>query len=398
MRKNIFIIIALGIILLIPGCSLTNSKKLISAPKSVGETKPKSSIKNIKIIAQKFIPKGYKLLENSKVINEKSIIEMDIDNDKKNEIIVFFKNDDKFQKGFVVIKYKDNKWSNIYEKIEEANSIYKIDMVNVYNKNEKSLLVGFLISGHAGSKYTVYNFKNNKITELELGLYKKIEILNTPDKDENKGFVYSAWIVEKSNIQTNEIIGFNGGEFYYPEDKYTEYYNKNVIKYYEDMLKESPDNQFVLEKLIQSQIKSGKYDIAIKYVDKALKIKKQSKILPVETYKFNYLKGIALNKLERYSDSEKILNEAENDIVNILSYEMNSLPIQDLYDIKFDLSQVYLELGKSFKEQSKNKEAKQVLNKDFNILKSLEKENYFQYSKIKGIYIKSVEKELKKLN
>jgi hypothetical protein len=146
-----------------------------------------------------------------------------------------------------------------------------VDTVNIYNNDKKSLLVGFFISGHGEAEYYAYTFNNGKLEEEFIGNYNKFEILNTPDKDSSKGFVFAAWVDRISNIQEPEVIGFDGKRFFPVDDLYKEYYEKNVVKYYEDIIKEKGENlQYVWEKLSDAQIKAGKNEEALKSIDKAL--------------------------------------------------------------------------------------------------------------------------------
>ena len=400
-KKTISILsAAIGAAILVSACAVAvTPRETIQAPKApVVEANNIGENEDSKVIVQRFIPTGYKLLETNKIINEKNIYELDLDNDKTNEIVAFIKNDEKFEKGFIVLKKKDNNWTKVYEKITEASSISMAEMVNVYNKDDNSLLVGFFISSHAGSIYNAYTLKKGKVDELQLGMYKRFEILNTPGKDKDNRFAYAAWIDYMANIQVCSILMFNGKNFFPADGLYSDDYNKKVIKYYQDIMKknESIDYgkaQFVWQQLIEAQIGARKYEEALSSIIKVLDIKNSdNQILPVEEYEFNYLKGKALNGLGRYSKSEEVLNKAKDTVLNFLESKKDQYRTDEY---NFKLSDIYLELGINYAAQNRKTEAKEMLAKSLSIIEGLVNKNYLLEDK--NIYLYPIEREIEKL-
>ncbi|MCY6370088.1 tetratricopeptide repeat protein [Clostridium ganghwense] len=401
----ISIVLTLGIFS--TGCAkLSTPAEMIKPPKLAEEQIKDNS--DLKAIARKFLPEGAKLLAPNEIVSKNSVYELDVDNDKEKEVVVFFKLQEKYEKGFFVLKNKNNQWTKIFEKKNEGNMISMIELINVHNSNEKSLIVGTLISGRAGSVYQVYTFKNGKVSELNLDMWNKFEILNTPDKNKEKGFVFGVGLKEASNIYGVNVIRFDGKDFYFDDESYPEYF-KEAISYYKDLLKEENKVQLVWYYLIESQIKANLPQEALKSIEKVFEIKKsKEKLLEIENHRFYILKGEALNKLGRYKEAEKILSQISIHVSKLLDYEKrkalknniekNNMNIMTLQK---HLSDIYLQRGKALVGQNNKTKAKEDFDRALNILENLSKEGYFGQESnvniIKSIIFNNVKSELNKI-
>ncbi|MBV7273536.1 hypothetical protein I6U48_11510 [Clostridium sp. PL3] len=355
---------------------------LIKAPQiNTGD----SNTQDLKAIVQNFLPKDSVLLAQNDLVSGKPMLNLDLDNDGANEIIAFFKIQDKFEKGFIVLKKKNNNWSKIFEKKQECNSISKSDFINIVDKDTKSLLVGFLISGNSGAQYYYYTLKDGKIKESSLGWWKQFEILNTPQQN-NKGFVFAAMSRGTGNIENWDVVSLNGEEICRDEDDYPSYGSK-IIDYYNNLLQQykdkvSPMSGLAWYNLIDAQVKSNKLKEALTSLDNFNKIvgTDTTSFEIVSQDKFKFLQGKAFSKLKRYEEASAIFNDLQTKYEENLSNLTKKNDKNSLYLIKaakLDLLNIYFEKYKiegALKENDKINELKaKALN--LNILQDYNKNN-----------------------
>lgn len=317
-----------------------------------------SNSKDLKSIVQNFLPKDSVLLAQNDLVSGKPIINLDLDNDQADEIIAFFKIQDKFEKGFIVLKKKNNNWSKIFEKKQECNSISKSDFINVINKNTKSLLIGYLISGNSGTQYYYYTLKDGKIKESNLGWWKQFEILNTPQQN-NKGFVFAAMSRGTGNIENWDVVNLNGEEICRDEDSYPSYASK-IIDYYNNILQQYKDKNKVggmlglaWYNLIDAQVKGNMPEDALKSLDNFNKIigTDTTSFGLVKQDKFKLLQGKAFSKLKRYEEAASIFDDLQirsEENLSSLSIKSNEDSLDSIKDTKLNLLDIYLEKHKIF--------------------------------------------------
>lgn len=362
------IVLCTGICLLFSSCGRASTPtSLIKAP-NVNNSVYSSNGGNINGIIQKFLPNGAKILEPSRIDSGKNVFSIDIDNDKSNEIIALFRIDSKYENGIIVLKKEGKSWTKIFEKEVESNSISMLKFMNVLDKEQKSLIVGYNISSHAGTQYSLYTFKNNKFEEMDLGMWKKFEILNTPVQN-NKVFVFAGWMQDAGDVEAVDLYKIEDG-ILLKDDEFYQSYLPNIVNYYNGILEKYKNlNQLAWYHMIDAQIKGNVPNNALKSIDKVYEIKAENNnVFNVEDYKFKFLKAQALNKLGKCNESESILNSL------ILQIEKD---ISDSKDIgkKSDLSNMYLEKGKLYASLNKKDKAEEMFNKALSILEDIYKSN-----------------------
>lgn len=352
------------------GCSIYSTPTSLIKPPKLSENIVKDTMnlsqEDIKLLAQKFIPDKAKMLDEAKSPNKKNVFSIDVDGDVIKEIVVFFKEDESFKKGFMVLKNMGDKWTKIYEKSIESSAITFLQCVSVSDKDDMRLIVGYLISGHAGSEYFLYNFKDKNVSEFSLGRWNSFEVLNTPEIDKEKGFVFATQIYQASSDYSSYVIRFDGRSFMPAEDFYNQYF-RNTMIYYNDEIRKEKKNQLAWYYFIESQIKSGLYQEALSSISEVFSVKDQAgeKILEVGYYKFLILKAQALNGLSHHIEAESILT-------NLLKVSLNSKDDFFYYEPKeVSLSEIYYQLAIAYKGIGKMDEAKEFFKTSFNILQKL---------------------------
>lgn len=358
--KRLFrILVVLSLTFIFSGCDFYDvPSSLISSPKLSAnedfEDIDSVDIDKLRILVQKFMPKGGKLLEESKTSGKKNILSIDVDGDLNNELIVLFKDDSNFKKGFFVLKENSGEWVKIYERSLEGNSISTLKTLTVKNKEDKRLLVGYLISGNAGTDFYLYDFKDDNVKEVSMGRWNRMEIINTPDKDEDKNLVFGAQVNEFNKDYSSYVIGFDGEKFYAAEDFYDDYYTKNV-EYYKGELIQEMNNELIWYYYIESQIKSKQYTKALESLNEVFKSKEDKNGEPtiqVGYYKFLILKAEALNGLGEYSQATDILNKIKNiGSLNDNDYFYNEPKEYSTIDIYYELGVAYKGLGDKVKSE-----------------------------------------------
>lgn len=363
----------IGLYLLSAACLLGTSCGSFSTPqaliKSPTVNKVMASNVDLKSIAQSYLPQGAKLLNTNEIVTGKSIYAMDLDGDNQDEILAFFKIEDKFEKGFIILKQKNNKWEKIKEEKTECNSIARVEFINVTSKDKKSLIVGSLISTHAGAEYKAYTFENGKFEETYLGIWNKFEILNTPS-DKDNSFVFDGWINCGANIQKAEILKLKDKKIYYGED-FNSYY-KNFIEYYNGLIKDKPNNELAWYLLTDAQLKAGMIEDAYKSMGTAAQIESSKKYFPVDSNEFKLLNAEALASEKHYDEALKMLNEVYKNIQST----MNSDNIL-IDNINEHLANVYVQRGKINSDKNDKEKAKEDFTKALSIFEELNKKGYY---------------------
>ncbi len=361
----------IGLCLLSAVCLLSTSCGSFSTPqaliKSPTANKVMASSVDIKSIAQSYLPQGAKLLGTNEIVTGKSAYAMDLDGDKQDEILAFFKIEDKFEKGFIILKEKNNKWQKIEEKKTECNSIARVEFTNVTSKDKKSLIVGSLISSHAGAVYKAYTFENDKFEETYLGIWNKFEILNTPS-DKDNSFVFSGWTTCTGNVQKAEIFKLKDKKMYYRED-FNSYY-KNFIEYYNGLIKERPNNELAWYLLADAQLKAGMAKDALKSMDTASQIEASKKYFPVYSSNFELLNAEALRIEKHYDGALEILDK----VYKSIEIKLTSKDV--LIDKEHFIANIYVQYGKIYLDKNDKEKAREYFTKALNAFEELNKKGH----------------------
>lgn len=358
--------------------------------------------KDLKSIVQKFLPKDSILLAQNDLVSGKPILNIDLDNNNSDEIIAFFKVQDKFEKGFIILKKSSNGWSKIFEKKQECNSITKSDFINVINKDTKSLLVGYLIGGNSGSQYYYYTLKDGKIKESSLGWWKQFEILSTPDQN-NKGFTFAGMSRGTGDIENWDVVKLNGEEICRDEDSYSSYASK-IIDYYNNSLqqhKKGPMFGLAWYNFINAQVKGNMSEGALKSINNFNNSRGSDNdaFELVGQDKFKFLQAKALRKLQRYDEAKSILDDLQIRLGENLTNLSKDTKENSLYLIKttkLDLLDVYSEKYNIFETLNQKDKLSEIKTKALN-LNILQDYNNDKNSVYDELNINTAKEQLEKL-
>ncbi len=396
--KTKLLILSIGASLLLSSCSGYSTPTSLVKPPSIDNMAYGSSNKDLNSIVQKFLPNGSKLLDPNRAVSGKAVFTMDVDNDKSDEIVALFRIDSELENGIIVLKKENSGWVKILEKKMQSNSISKVELVNVINKNEKSLIVGYYIGGIAGSQYITYTFENKKVQEIDTGIWQKIEILNTP-LQKNKGFVFASWTQDTGDVQTVDLYKIEGNKLLNDEEFYPSYLPK-ILEYYNGVLQKYGNlNQLAWYHIINAQIKGNVPNDALKSIDKVTEIKaKNDKVFKVEDYKFKFLKAQAFNKLKRYDESKIILDDLITQMEKEINKDKEINNDMLIMDKKIDISNMYLEKGKMYVLLNEKDKAKEMFNKALSISEEVCKDEGDNKTIYEDIIINNIKEQIEKLN
>ncbi|MGH4137374.1 tetratricopeptide repeat protein [Clostridium sp.] len=384
-RKSIIILSLVASLMFTGGCSASSPSALIKSPKIL-ESQVKKE--DISAIAKQFLPNKSKLVDVSKIATGKTVIKVDFDNDKKDEIIGFFDIPESFEKGFVVIKEKDGKWNKIYEYKSQGNNILKSEFIDLYGNGKKTLLFGNLISTLAGVNYNLFTFNDDEMNKVDLGSWNKMEILNTSLENDKKGFVFAGWrVCGPDKSYGIDLIRYDGRKFTYAKDLYPEYF-KNVVKYYKDIMAKNSKDVTHWYYLADSQVKANMYNDAINSIKIGIDANndKNGTFKFFTDTEFYVLKAQALNGLKKYDEAKNVLEDAA--AKQLKKIEVNKKDKENKDSLEYSkeevtLGDIYLELAKSCYKLKQDDKGMGYYQKYLDVISNLEKKEYFKNEIVK---------------
>jgi hypothetical protein len=342
---------------------------------------------NIEDIAENYFSYNEKLLSPDKIINNKSVYNMDLDGDNKKEIFGFSEIEGKNPKiHFFVLKKKNNKWNNIYKNTIRGKSISFLKIIKMYDKEQISIIIGGLISEYKGSEYTTYTLGNisgvNCISNI--GTWNRFEVLSDLSIADSNGFIFAAWLKDKCDLYKVNIIKFDpNNRSYTPAEYLYRDYFKNVIQYNKNVLSKNDNIELSWYYLIYSEIKAGKYKEALNTIDEVVKLKKSGcTLLKVEDYKFNLLKAKALDGLKRYDEAEEVLllllDNLNTDAINNKIFNLEKQNDTINYEDELSIADIYCQLAKVYFHKDNKDKEKKALEKSYEVIKELSKKTFYK--------------------
>lgn len=383
--KVVLLLLIIGITIIFSSCDYYTPVSLIKAPVIVNTAY--TSRANLSVIAQEFLPKGAKLIGLNRIDGEKNVLSLDLDNDRSNEIIAFFRIDDDFQNGMIILKNQDGKWTKITEKEVQSSSISKVDFTNIISKDNKNLFVGYYMSSLAGSQYDVYTFQNGKLTENYLCNAERFEILNTPIQSD-KGFVFAAWNQDWGDVQLVNIYKFDGKELTEAEDFYQSYL-PDIMNYYKEVLQRYPNNLLIWYRITEAQVKGNDPEEALDSLDKVEELRAENPNIRNYGIGFTILRAEALIKMKRYDKGQAILDE-------LIYKGENNLDNTDIKNSIY-LPSLYLQKGKLYLALNKKDKAEEILNKALEACKQVYKNHNTEKLMDRDVTVQEIRNEMKKL-
>lgn len=160
-----FIMAMFMFLLFLTGCSNKDEVDSLMKP-------PKLSASQSQILElmDKFIPKEAKLVIPSYGENQKSIEYIDLDGDKKDEAIIFLKEEGKVSYDskieFLILKQIENKWTNESYISEHGNSIDSVIFKDIDGDGKKEIILIYKMQGSSIGNIGIYKEEGNAFKEI----------------------------------------------------------------------------------------------------------------------------------------------------------------------------------------------------------------------------------------
>ncbi|MTI85071.1 MAG: tetratricopeptide repeat protein [Firmicutes bacterium] len=399
--------------LLISGCSMLPSPgSMITAPRPAGaQTQDNVPLKTV---VQESLPPGAKLETPNNPDGAKAIQQQDIDGDGEDELLAtYLVGQNPGELGAILLKKKQNNWEKVWE-LNEALG-YALDhagFVDITGDGRPELLLGWAMdptnaNGVEHNGLDIFTWQGNEsgagggvafdaggneirsaqwqgtltlMEEASIG-YQKMDVLNPPNQeDTGKQAALALWYHLDSRGE--EVYNSDSGteEHYYPdctvfrwekfgsdtgwapaEDLYPEYF-KNVVAFYQENVKEMPEDPHYWSSLANAQVGANLPEDALKSISKGEAIKSDD----LKNSHWLVVKGEALNKLGRYEEARSTLTNA----IEVLEGENG-----------YGNGMAYFNLGQSYAGLKETDKAKAAYEKALEIIKQFEKRhNYSGYS------------------
>lgn len=326
----------------------------------------------------RFLPSGFTMMSEEDASIGSTIKFIDIDNDKINEMLVFIKKDE--QKGFMVLKKRDNIWVKEYQKILKCKSIVKFNFLKVFNKLNNSIIVGFIVDDAGEVEYDAYTADNDGIKERYMGVWNKLDIIETP---ENNGgpLIAAAWKKDWEDYMLVDFIKFDDNGTYLSKDVYKDYKNK-TMKYYKDilsdMLKYKSPSHFAWYGMLRTELQSGDVEASVKTLST---IKEIEGAYPLTKEAVQLLTAQVYEKQSNYSEASHIIDST----IAEQKHNQNAFD-ENSYAAYRQLGYIYLEDARIKAQLSKKSEALELLSKAKEVFKKLDKVNYYNTEETLKIY------------
>lgn len=220
-------------------------------------------------VARSFLPHGASLVTPQYPEGSGEIMQADIDEDSRNELIASYKLDDGSLRTIVLKKHK-SEWIRIAEIInQEYEGIHYRNTADITGKGKQQLLLGLAAKGKLRTLYG-YSFENGAAEKLFSKNYHKLEVLGIEGQKPSLPRAQIAiWSENDNETYDIDLFSWNGAEL--TSTSKDRYFNKKVLPYYVRQLKQKPDNMSNWYKLADALVKAGARNDAIAVINSGLK-------------------------------------------------------------------------------------------------------------------------------
>lgn len=249
---------------------VTTNFKINAAAVKAGNkvTVTKQNDKDVKSIIYSFLPKGSKILNSNSF---KNVVEQDLDNDGKNEIVFAYsssnKNEDKI--NIMILKKVKNEWTKALNTKDEGFAIDSVLTADIDNDGQNEVLLGKRVGGTLG-ELSIYKWKYNKLIKIakEDVPYSKFDIVRLDDG--NVGI--ARWTHDTGEAYAIDILKWNGTALVASASNCEDYFKNTVVTYYKNKVAEMPKAAFYWYYLADGQIRAGQKKDAAASISKGISV------------------------------------------------------------------------------------------------------------------------------
>lgn len=329
--------------LLWSGCTLLPSPgEVIKAPQQVSEqdNQEQALIKQV----QSLLPAGAKLVAPANPAGAKAVQQGDLDGDGQEEVVATYSIGTNPGQLMVSVFKEKEIWN--YEGTGYALDWFSIS--DVTGDKQPELLLGWTVGASAGNGLDIFTWQDNTLTRLTGTGYHKLEVEDMPGTEGTDGQAEIAlWQRDTGDAYSIEVLRWQANQLVAAEDVYP-YYFKRVVEYYGAKVKEMPEAALYWYCLADAQVKSNAAADALQSIETGLALKADYP----QSYKWQLVKGEALNKLGKYQEACEELQQV------ISSLEKSTTAYERTY-----LSQAYRAIARSYEGLQDHGQAKQAMEK-----------------------------------
>lgn len=213
------------------------------------------------------LPQDAKMIRPENPKRAKAIQMEDLDGDGKYEIIVTYELQGEMYA--MVLKEDGGKWYKLTIK-GSGYGINYMDFADITGSGKKDILVGWQI-GSIWGEMDLYTWEKNTMKKIANGLsYSKADIFQI---SEDEPIELGLWSHITGDVYDIQLVHWDGRKLTHVRDS-REYYTERVIPYYEEKVKEVPQDPHYWYYFADAQINGGIPKEALKSIVKGMSFKK----------------------------------------------------------------------------------------------------------------------------
>jgi tetratricopeptide (TPR) repeat protein len=274
----------LSLIFLLTGCNLfPDPESLIQPPK---EAKATDLDEDLLSIARRNLPKGTELSVPNGPVGTESVINVDLDDDGKDEVLVLYISTiHQNQVGAFVLKESKNGWDKVFAKNGAGSVISWASASDVTGDGRKEILLGWQLAASSENTLEIFQWNKDKLTSLKELNYNELEAIHF---DNDPKIRLAIWKRDMADAYKIDLLGWNGVALVTDRTYYPAYF-KRVIAYYQKRSSEVPDAAYYWYYLADAYVKANQNELALEAIEKGLKTKS---MVPTKDY-FEQLEKLA---------------------------------------------------------------------------------------------------------
>ncbi|MCX7923003.1 MAG: WG repeat-containing protein [Clostridia bacterium] len=216
-------------------------------------------------LVQKFIPIGAVIIKPQNPYGVKGIQVIDLDGDGRQEIVTCYKWGGEI--GVLVLKSNGGSWYRIADIKGWGYGFSYVGCSDITGNGRNDLVIGWQ-TGARDAELNVFSWESGGIKRIVGSLlYSMLEVEDMPAKyGIDKKAELALWSLVTGDIYSVEVLRWDSSRLITAQDVYP-YYFKRVVKYYEQKVREMPEEASYREYLAEAQIKAGIPDESTELVE-----------------------------------------------------------------------------------------------------------------------------------